>query len=100
MSDPLPQILDTLAGVNEIRKAEVSGRSPTTRSRNCSGGFGHLPVDRLPTGWANVTIHRKNRAVTGGDDFTEYYGPILKRLATIEVGGERITGTLDTEGTA
>lgn len=89
----MPTILDTLAG-------EAALHRPT-------GGFGHLPLERLPKGWANLTVHRKDRSRLDGDSFTEYYGPILKRTAefvAIEVYGETIavplTGVFITEGTA
>lgn len=91
--DPMPTILDTLAGAAALHR-------PT-------GGFGHLPLERLPHGWANLTVHRKDRSRLDGDSFTEYYGPILRRTETfvvIEVHGEAIgfplTGLFITEGAA
>ena len=91
--DPMPTILDTLAGEAVLHRP--------------SGGFGHLPVERLPKGWANLTIHRKDRSRIDGDSTTEYYGPILQRTpewVSIEVFRQPVTVPLKsvfiTEGTA
>lgn len=79
MIDPMPTILDTLAGEAGLRAIS---------------GVGYRRPDQLPTGHACVTFQR----VPYTDEFVHYYGPVIGRgddYIRITVWGSPMTFGLD-----
>jgi hypothetical protein len=86
--DPMPTILDTLAGEAAL---------------HIMSGVGYRTADQLPTGHVCVTHQRTPHT----DDFVYYYGPVIHRTEDhicIDVWGSPMTfplvGTDVVEGTA